>query len=324
MPDETVTKRPRLVVEEEVENTPSLPLKSEELPASTTTEAQAEPTPPPPPAVTSFGLVTESTPEPTASTPVVTEEAEEKKEVSVEKEDDTAPVATESADAPLESKNEETAVEEKSDTQPLASTTNAETGILADNPTSDEVKEWLKDIRPDNTKETVKDGGNWGSKIMIALLVLLAMGLLGGGFYYFTNSMNGEGNQTANTNATGNTGLTPTPTEAPSVTPTSMPEAVDYSKLTLQILNGSGKPGEAGKAQALVADLKFKDTKTGNAPNFNFKETKVEMKSGVAASAFETLKEKLGKTYKVEASAETLPASSTYDVVITVGSTLAQ
>ena len=112
---------------------------------------------------------------------------------------------------------------------------------------------------------------------------------------------------------------TPTPTIAATATPTPTVVEIDYSKLSVNILNGSGTPGEAGAVQALLETAEFSDFTTGNASAYDYKTTEIAMKESVDASVYDTIKKALSK-YEVK-KAKDLPSTSDYDIVITVGST---
>jgi hypothetical protein len=160
--------------------------------------------------------------------------------------------------------------------------------------------------------EPEKKKGNKLTFVFVMILVALVVALLAGGVYVYTQG-------------TGVTALpdpTPLATEVPSESPepTATPtEKVDVSKLKVSILNGSGKIGEAGKAKTAIEKQGFKVTNTGNAATFDFEETVIQVKEGTSETVVNMLKDSLAETYKVEVG-ENLKTTSTYDVVITVGS----
>ncbi len=108
-------------------------------------------------------------------------------------------------------------------------------------------------------------------------------------------------------------------TEATASTPTPSTAVVDLTKYTVNILNGSGTPGEAGKVKTLLEAAKFTVGTTGNASAYDFTKTIVKAKSTVDAAFVAKLIETLGKTYEVD-KAQTLSDSSKNDVEVTVGS----
>lgn len=118
----------------------------------------------------------------------------------------------------------------------------------------------------------------------------------------------------------------PTPTDNPitAVTPTATPATttVDLTKFTVNIFNGSGIPGEAGKAKSLLTTNGFKVGTTGNATTFDFTKTVIKAKATVDAAFVTKLSTTLGKTYVVDA-AQTLSATAKDGVEVTIGSSKA-
>ena len=176
----------------------------------------------------------------------------------------------------------------------------------------EEVNKWIENYDEKATVEKKKGPGFF--KILLIILIILSViaVIVGGVFYYqknISNSKNEESPETVQEN----------PTTAPTATPTEAVEKVDYSKYTLQILNGSGIPGEAAKAQEMLTDLDFEDVTTGNASNYDFENSVIALKEGVPDQVFTDIKDLLNSTYNVEDTKETLDDSSTYDVVVTIG-----
>jgi hypothetical protein len=144
----------------------------------------------------------------------------------------------------------------------------------------------------------------------------LGAGLLGGIFYYKTSVENSLPEPTA----------TPyeqpiveeTPESSPLASPKSSPNSTaDLSKYSLQILNGSGISGEAGKVEDLLNKAGFTKTTTGNAKAYDYEETEVAIKASLPDSVFEEIKSALS-SYKLK-EVDPPSSSSSYDVVITVG-----
>ena len=119
------------------------------------------------------------------------------------------------------------------------------------------------------------------------------------------------------------TPATPSPTPIPTPaavtpTPSPTPEPVEISELKVQVLNGSGVPGEAGKVSNLLKKEDFADITTANADSYDFKTTVVSLKASMPSSVYDTIELALSGDYTVELGDE-LEESSDYDVVITVG-----
>ncbi|WKZ26065.1 MAG: LytR C-terminal domain-containing protein [bacterium] len=92
----------------------------------------------------------------------------------------------------------------------------------------------------------------------------------------------------------------------------------DRSVVKLQVLNGSGIAGFAGKAKTMLEGLGYENVAVGNASSSNFEETVISVKSD-KKELLESLIKDLSEDYEVSTETETLPASSPYDFVITLG-----
>lgn len=184
----------------------------------------------------------------------------------------------------------------------------------ADTITTDEVKNWVGQEQKSSDEVILEDKPKKGFKIFIFILILAVIsGAVAGGFYYYNTKVSKTDLVLVNRNTQ--------PTKTPEATPepTKTNENVDFSKYSLQILNGSGVPGEAGKVNDLLSSLKFKDVKTSNAVNYDFENTTIETKSNVPSDAYDQIKKLLDNNYTTEFLKEYLSGKSTYDIVITVG-----
>jgi hypothetical protein len=177
-----------------------------------------------------------------------------------------------------------------------------------------DVKEWLKDIRPDTTKDVEKGGSNFNGKLFLGLLVVfILLGALAGGFFYYKQNVSLMITKEE-------VKIEPSNSPAPTETPT--PEQkIDLSKLSVNILNGSGTAGQAGVVKDLLVTGGFSadKVKTGNASSYDFTKTKVQVKTDTVTSATDAVLKALEGKYTVEVSKENLPSSSSYDIVVTVG-----
>src|SRR4030065_6477 len=88
-------------------------------------------------------------------------------------------------------------------------------------------------------------------------------------------------------------------------------------KYSVQILNGSGIAGEAGRVEKLLNTAGFTNTKTGNAQSYDFQETEVAVKKGDPDILFNNV-EKALSSYKIT-KIDPLNESSSFDIIITVG-----
>ena len=152
--------------------------------------------------------------------------------------------------------------------------------------------------------------------LFMAFLIGLSLGagLIGGIFYYKSKVESVETEKTPAPEATIQ------PSETITQSPTPSPEAkekADLSKLSVQILNGSGIAGEAGKVEKLLKDAGFTKTVSGNAKSYNYNETEISFKENVDPEATDKLKEAL-KSYKLK-EMDNLPDTAKNDIEIIVG-----
>jgi flagellar basal body-associated protein FliL len=181
----------------------------------------------------------------------------------------------------------------------------------------DEVNKWIENY--DEKEVTEKKKGSGFFKIFLIILIILSFAavIAGGVYYYQINIAGGKKADKKEVTVEKKEEQKSSPT--PIQEPVKEESKVDYSKYTLQILNGSGIPGEAGKAKDLLKDHKFKSLSTGNASNYDFEKTIVALKKGVPDQIFTDLKDSLGTTYELESKSEALDNTSKYDIVVTVG-----
>lgn len=108
----------------------------------------------------------------------------------------------------------------------------------------------------------------------------------------------------------------PISSTTPEASPTSQ-EKSDLSKVSIQILNGSGISGEAGRVDALLKKAGFVKTTVGNAGTYNFTKTVISVKKDTPTDVYSAI-EKALSGYVLEKKVD-LKDSSSYAVVITVG-----
>ncbi len=115
---------------------------------------------------------------------------------------------------------------------------------------------------------SLKSGWSKGGILFFFFLVLLSVAVAVGG-YFFLSNMNTQSSSSA----------TPTPT-VPAATPT--PTPVEKEDLTVEVLNGTGTPGQAGKIKAIIEDLEYSEVETGNADIEDAEDTSVTFSSRVS------------------------------------------
>ena len=89
------------------------------------------------------------------------------------------------------------------------------------------------------------------------------------------------------------------------------------SSLKIEVLNGSGAVGAAGKAEALLKSKGYKVVSVGNASNYNFTKTEIRLKTS-KVDYFPLLTKDLSGSYTI-IKGSSLKESSSYDVQVILG-----
>lgn len=151
--------------------------------------------------------------------------------------------------------------------------------------------------------------------VVIAVVTAVIVAALAGGIYvYLTGTSNITGAPTSAPKEQAIVESTPEP--SPEGSPSAAMKVADYK---VQILNGSGKIGEAGKAKTLIGKDEFVVSNTGNAESFDFTDTIIQAKSSVPEEVLTALEKSLSSTYSVKIG-DNLSTSSSYDIIVTIGS----
>lgn len=115
---------------------------------------------------------------------------------------------------------------------------------------------------------------------------------------------------------------TPKPTSSPTPKPTSNPvdktTGLDRSKLSVEVQNGSGQAGVAGKGTGILKDLGYNVTLTGNADNFDYSNVTIQVKN-TKSDYLSILKRDLSASYTIGPSSSDLSASSSADALVIIG-----
>jgi len=153
--------------------------------------------------------------------------------------------------------------------------------------------------------------------ILVALVVLLGLGIIGGGIFVYQKTLKNKKDKEI-------VSPTPTPFAAPSeITPTeeaspSPTPKISRADLKIEILNGTGVPGAAGKAAELLEKLGWQGIKTGNADNFDYQKTVIQIKES-KKEYFGLLEGDLSSQYTLEEKPQILSGDNKFDAVIIVG-----
>ncbi len=178
-------------------------------------------------------------------------------------------------------------------------------------PQKNEVAEVTTSVEPE--PEAVEEYDKPNYLWIIVPTALLVGALVGGLITYFSGIANLS------------TDSSSSPTPMASVEPTVTSEATATPKSTfkrdglkVQVLNGSGVSGAAGKAKTLLEGLGYVTVETGNASSSSFEMTEVAVKEA-SKDYLDLVIKDLSKEYEATAAAKVLPTSSKYDIVVTLG-----
>ena len=153
--------------------------------------------------------------------------------------------------------------------------------------------------------------------ILVGLVVLFCLGIIGGGIFVYQKTLKNKKDKEAAV-------PTPTPFSTPSeITPTeealpSPTPKISRADLKIKILNGTGVPGTAGEGAELLEKLGWQGIKTGNADNFNYQKTVIQIKESKKAY-FDLLKGDLSSKYTLEEKPQPLSEDDKFDAVVILG-----
>lgn len=166
-------------------------------------------------------------------------------------------------------------------------------------------------------REPQKKGGN--AKIVFAVIGVILILVAGG--YLILGSSSGN-NSSASPTPDGGLATFPTPTvtQSPeaSPSPTASPAAVDKTKLKIEVLNGTGVPGEASFLKGKLEELDFKDIDAGNADSQNATETVATYSRELSPAVVDEITAMLEEVYETVRTRRSTQAGD-YDVSITTG-----
>lgn len=228
--------------------------------------------------------------------PIKTEEKERKRMVVEEVKSDESP--KEETKESKVSPKPEILTEAAKDTSP----------IEIETPTENE-----KPVTPAST-EAPDPKKSSSIALWIIIPGIFLLGAILGGIVFYQKGVN-KGEEPIPTPIAGSE-ASPSPSSSPSA-------SLNLTKYTINIFNGSGIAGEAGKAKTLLTTNGFKVGSTGNAAAYDYTKTIIKAKSTVDSAYTSALSTALGKTYVVD-TVQTLASSSADTVQVVIGSSKAQ
>lgn len=156
--------------------------------------------------------------------------------------------------------------------------------------------------------------------LVFATIFVVMIGIVAGGIFVFQKATlpsdsNADQTQTPLPDSP-DSATSPTPTPEPTPDPKS---EIDKSSVKINILNGSGTPGAAGKLEGVLKTAEFENLDTGNADSYDFKSTQISVKAD-NQPLLDLLKDSLKDDYTIGDTDTSLDTDSKFDAVITVGS----
>ena len=135
----------------------------------------------------------------------------------------------------------------------------------------------------------------------LALTIFLALFAVGS-VYYFYQVRNSDGNteNLADSSVSEQAQPTPEPTASSEIFGVVVTEAVDLSGYSVEVLNGSGVPGEAAFVQDLLANRGFEDIQIGNADTQDQEVTQILIKQEAKEKLEDIIVDELSARYNLE------------------------
>ncbi len=113
--------------------------------------------------------------------------------------------------------------------------------------------------------------------------------------------------------------INPSVSVTPTITSVPTPTPIDVSGFKIKVLNGTGTAGQASEIVKLLATKNFTVAKTGNAANYDFTQTQIEIKKSVSQNVVDLLTQALGSDFSPKISTKSLADTSEFDIIITTG-----
>lgn len=144
--------------------------------------------------------------------------------------------------------------------------------------------------------------------IILVLVVLVLVAFLGVGTWYILDEPQPQGGVAV---------IEESAQPSPTPEPTLPPEPVERSEIKIQVLNGTGVPGEAGLFKDELEGLDYEDIDTANADNTDYTSAVVTFSQDLSPTVVSEITELLEKFYSnLTTSTDELDE---YDVVIITG-----
>lgn len=112
--------------------------------------------------------------------------------------------------------------------------------------------------------------------------------------------------------------VTPVVTKEVPPTATPTPKPFDRSKLSIQVLNGSGEPGASKKGSDFLEPLGYNVVEVSNADNFKYEKVTIKIKQSKSEYLGQLKKDLAGK-YEVGSISASLVETAREDAVVIIG-----
>lgn len=262
---------------------------------------------------------------PAVPPPIVIPDTQQGVPVSQEKEhaEQTTPSTIDIQTTPV--KQSETSPVVTPDAQPDPSAAPESTIPLTDPSTTNTapvvIDQPTDEIPAQNDGFIPESGGNGKKLILVFIIALLLGGGAVAGYFYLSNPYKPVDLQNPPDDAA-SISLTPAPvaTESATASPSASEKDVDIASLNIQVLNGSGTPGEAGVVRDLLKKEGFVQFETGNADSYDYTATEVHLVPTMPDMVFEKIKKALTTHGYTVSEEDALASSSSFHIQIVVGS----
>lgn len=168
------------------------------------------------------------------------------------------------------------------------------------------------------TYESAKGSSNKRRVILIVIGILILLGLIAVAIFATGGKGELEKDLTPTPTPQSAPSSSPSPTAKAQETPTPTAAKLDRSDISIKVQNGSGGKGVASKASDYLKGLGYKIDSTGNADNFNYDKTVIQIKAS-KKQYLDQLKSDLAKNYTVGSASATLSSKESADAVVIVG-----
>lgn len=158
-------------------------------------------------------------------------------------------------------------------------------------------------------------GGKSSAKIIIAVIGVILIVVVGGWLILGNNT----GGSTATPTPVGGLSDFPSPTtETPTPDPTATPTPAAKEDVKIEVLNGTGVPGEASFLENALTELGFENIEAGNADEQNSTETVATYSRELSPATADEITAKLEEIYDTVRTRRAT-VSGDFDVSITTG-----